>query len=111
MTTGRLPEHEQRILDEMERALRHDRRLDRRLRTLRLSRLPDPARLAAYRPHTLTVLLLLALSVVLLVTGAVTAASGVLWAFAAVGPLTLFAALRLARRRDQHSDPPVRPRR
>lgn len=95
MSIGRLPEHEQRILDEVERALSRDRRLDRRLRTLRLSRRPGPTRLLSYRPRTLTVLLLLALSVTLLVTGIVTSAPGVIWAFAAVWPVTLFASFRL----------------
>ncbi|MDT0614855.1 DUF3040 domain-containing protein [Streptomyces lancefieldiae] len=95
MSIGRLPDHEQRILDEVERALRRDRRLDRRLRTLRIGRRPDLGRLAAYRPRTLTVLMLLTLSVTLLVTGIVTSAPGVIWAFAAVWPVTLFAAFRL----------------
>ncbi|MET9765336.1 DUF3040 domain-containing protein [Streptomyces sp. NPDC006372] len=99
MSIGRLPDHEQRILDEMERALRRDRRLDRRLRTLRLSRLPDPARvfvrLASYRPRVWTVAVLLAVSVALLVTGIVTSEPAVIWAFAALWPLTLFAGFRL----------------
>ncbi|MEU1850604.1 DUF3040 domain-containing protein [Streptomyces sp. NPDC019990] len=99
MSIGRLPDHEQRILDEMERALRRDRRLDRRLRTLRLSRLPDPARvlarLASYRPRVWTVAVLLAVSIGLMVTGIVTSAPGVIWAFAALWPLTLFALFRL----------------
>ncbi|MFE0810597.1 DUF3040 domain-containing protein [Streptomyces sp. NPDC058794] len=95
MSIGRLPEHEQRILDEVERALSRDRRLERRLRTLRLSRRPDLAHLLSYRPRTLTVLLLLVLSVTLLVTGIVTSAPGVIWAFAAVWPVTLFASFRL----------------
>ncbi|MEJ1197284.1 MULTISPECIES: DUF3040 domain-containing protein [unclassified Streptomyces] len=95
MSIGRLPEHEQRILDEVERALRRDRRLDRRLRTLRLGRRPDLGRLAAYRPRTLTVLLLFALSVTLMVTGIVTSEPGVIWAFAVAWPVTLFAAFRL----------------
>ncbi|MGW0288359.1 DUF3040 domain-containing protein [Streptomyces tuirus] len=103
MSIGRLPDHEQRILDEMERALRRNRRLDRRLRTLRLSRLPDPARgiarLAAYRPRVWTVAILLTVSVALLVTGIITARPAVIWAFAAVWPLTLFAGFRLMRRR------------
>ncbi|MFD5448990.1 DUF3040 domain-containing protein [Streptomyces sp. NPDC003470] len=94
MTIGRLPDHEQRILDEVERALRRDRRLDRRLRTLRLRRGPDLTRLASYRPRTLTVFLLLALSVTLMVTGVVTSEPAVIWAFAAVWPLALFAVLR-----------------
>ncbi|MEU9169859.1 DUF3040 domain-containing protein [Streptomyces sp. NPDC048420] len=95
MTTGRLPDHEQRILDEVERALRRDRRLDRRLRTLRLRRRPDLSRVAQYRPHILTVGLLLAASIALLVTGIVTSRPAVIWAFAAVWPLTLFSVFRL----------------
>lgn len=95
MSIGRLPDHEQRILDEVERALRRDRRLDRRLRTLRLRRRPDLTRLTAYRPHGLTVLLLLALSVTLMVTGIATSQPGVIWAFGAVWPWTLFAVFRL----------------
>ncbi|CAL9290086.1 MULTISPECIES: DUF3040 domain-containing protein [Streptomyces] len=99
MSIGRLPENEQRILDEMERALRRDRRLDRRLRTLRLSRRPDPAgvlaRLGSYRPRGRTVLVLLAVSVALMVAGMVTSEPGVIWAFAALWPLTLFAVFRL----------------
>ena len=99
MTIGRLPDHEQRILDEVERALRRDRRLDRRLRTLRLRRGPDLTRVASYRPRTLTVFLLLALSVTLMVTGVVTSEPAVIWAFAAVWPLALFAVLRRLFRR------------
>ncbi|MEU6099306.1 DUF3040 domain-containing protein [Streptomyces flaveolus] len=95
MTIDRLPDHEQRILDEVERALRRDRRLDRRLRTLRLRRGPDLTRLASYRPRTLTVALLLALSVTLMVTGIATSEPSVIWAFAVVWPPTLFAAFRL----------------
>ncbi|GGY15531.1 DUF3040 domain-containing protein [Streptomyces djakartensis] len=99
MSIGRLPDHEQRILDEMERALRRDRRLDRRMRTLRLSRLPDPARLlvrlSAYRPRVWTVAVLLAVSTGLMVAGIVTSAPGVIWAFAALWPVALFAAFRL----------------
>ncbi|PNG16853.1 DUF3040 domain-containing protein [Streptomyces cahuitamycinicus] len=99
MSIGRLPENEQRILDEMERALRRDRRLARRLRTHRVSRRPDPARvlarLACYRPRVRTVLILLAVSVGLMVAGIVTSEPGVIWAFAALWPLTLFAAFRL----------------
>ncbi|WP_405469413.1 DUF3040 domain-containing protein [Streptomyces canus] len=95
MTTGRLPDHEQRILDEVERALRRDRRLDRRLRTGRLRRQPDLSRVTHYRPHVLTVGLLLAVSIALLVTGIVTSRPAVIWTFAAVWPLTLFAVFRL----------------
>ncbi|MEU0390536.1 DUF3040 domain-containing protein [Streptomyces chartreusis] len=99
MSIGRLPENEQRILDEMERALRRDRRLDRRLRTLRLSRRPDPARLLArlgsYRPRVWTVAVLFAVSAGLMVAGIVTSEPGVIWAFALIWPPTLFALFRL----------------
>ncbi|WP_328751408.1 DUF3040 domain-containing protein [Streptomyces sp. NBC_00285] len=95
MATGRLPDHEQRILDEVERALRRDRRLDRRLRTLRLRRRPDLSRVTHYRPHILTVGFLLTVSITLLVTGIVTSRPPVIWAFSAVWPLTLFASFRL----------------
>ncbi|MGW5134368.1 DUF3040 domain-containing protein [Streptomyces sp. NPDC004135] len=99
MSIGRLPDHEQRILDEMERVLRRDRRLDRRMRTLRPSRRPDPARvlarLASYRPRILTVAVLVAVSTGLMVAGMVTSQPAVIWAFAALWPLTLFAGFRL----------------
>ncbi|MFJ7291165.1 hypothetical protein [Streptomyces collinus] len=99
MSIGRLPENEQRILDEMERALRRDRRLDRKLRTHRVSRRPDPARvlarLASYRPRIRTVVFLLAVSAGLMVAGIVTSGPGVIWAFAALWPLAMFAAFRL----------------
>ncbi|MFE9702158.1 DUF3040 domain-containing protein [Streptomyces sp. NPDC005930] len=95
MSIGRLPDHEQRVLDEIEGALRLDRRLDRRLRTLRLRRCPGLARPAAWRPRGVTVLLLLAVSVTLMVVGIVSSAPGVIWAFAGVWPVTLFAAFRL----------------
>ncbi|MER7562087.1 DUF3040 domain-containing protein [Streptomyces sp. NPDC048523] len=95
MATERLPDHEQRILDEVERALRRDRRLDRRMRTGRLRRRPDLSRVTHYRPHVLTVGLLLSVSITLMVTGIVTSRPAVIWAFAAVWPLALFAAFRL----------------
>lgn len=96
MSTSRLPDHEQRILDEMERALRRDRRLDRRLRTLgRSRRRPDFSRLTSYAPRPWTVVVLVAVSVALMTAGIVTSAPGVIWAFAAVWPLALFSAFRL----------------
>lgn len=95
MATERLPDHEQRILDEVERALRRDRRLDRRMRTGRLRRRPDLSRVTHYRPRVLTVGLLLAVSITLMVTGIVTSRPAVIWAFAAVWPVALFAAFRL----------------
>lgn len=99
MSIGRLPDHEQHILDEIERALSRDRRLARRLRTLRVRRGPDvtrlPARITSYRPRGRTVAVLLAVSVALMVTGIVTSAPWAIWAFAAVWPPTLFAVFRL----------------
>lgn len=95
MATERLPDHEQRILDEVERALRRDRRLERRLRTHRLRRCPDLSRVSHYRPHVLTVGLLLTASVTLMVLGIVTSRPAVIWTFAALWPLTLFATFRL----------------
>ncbi|MER6407368.1 DUF3040 domain-containing protein [Streptomyces viridosporus] len=99
MSLDRLPDHEQRVLDEIERALCRDRRLDRRLRTLRLRRGPDVPRLlrraASYRPHGRTAAVLLAVSVVLMVTGMVTSSPGVIMAFAVLWPLTLFTLFRL----------------
>ncbi|MFD7768328.1 DUF3040 domain-containing protein [Streptomyces sp. NPDC059787] len=99
MSIGRLPDHEQHILDGIERALSRDRRLARRLRTLRVRRGPDvtrlPARIMSCRPRGLTVVFLLALSVALMVTGIVTSAPWAIWTFAAVWPPALFAAFRL----------------
>ncbi|MFG2282798.1 hypothetical protein ACGFNQ_29475 [Streptomyces asoensis] len=180
MSIGRLPEREQRILDEMERALRRDRRFQRRLRRLSRSALvlptspslrtrrpgifggsglstrgsgpsggPEPSgstappgspapsdrpRLfrrsrgpgafrrsgpdggpadgttrarrertrprSAFRryPRPWTVAVLLAASVTLMVYGITTSEPGVIWAFAAGWPLTLYTAFRLLRR-------------
>ncbi|AZM59239.1 MULTISPECIES: DUF3040 domain-containing protein [unclassified Streptomyces] len=99
MSIGRLPEHEQHILDEIERTLRRDRRLDRRLRTLTMRRGPDitrPLRRAAgYRPRRWTVAALLTVAVALMVTGIMTSAPWAIWAFAGVWPVALFAAFRL----------------
>ncbi|WP_435837018.1 hypothetical protein [Streptomyces asoensis] len=155
MSIGRLPDREQRILDEMERVLRRDRRFQRRLRRLSRSALvlpssprlrasgpgplgdrgalghsgrsglsgesglpdrpepsghPDPSgrprlfrrrertrpRPAFHRyPRPWTMAVLLALSVTLMVYGITTSEPGVIWAFAAVWPLTLYTAFRL----------------
>ncbi|MEU3347654.1 DUF3040 domain-containing protein [Streptomyces sp. NPDC006700] len=97
MSTGRLPDREQRILNEIERALSRDRRLVRRLRSGR--RLPVLSRVASYAPPMWAVMLLTAVSLALLTAGAVTAEPGVIWAFAAVWPVTLFCVLRLLCRR------------
>lgn len=99
MSTSRLPEHEQKILDEIERALNRDRRLARRLRTVRPRRRPDLSRVAGYAPHPMTVVVLLAVALGLLAAGIATSRVGVVWAFAAVWPVALFAGFRLLRRR------------
>ncbi|MGW0337369.1 DUF3040 domain-containing protein [Streptomyces sp. NPDC003011] len=95
MTTGPLRDDEQHILDEMERALRRDRRLDRRLRALDRRPRPVVARVARYRPHPWTVAVLLVVSVVLMAAGIATSEPAVLWSFAVVWPVTLYAVFRL----------------
>ncbi|MET9506606.1 DUF3040 domain-containing protein [Streptomyces sp. NPDC006622] len=85
MAAGRLSDRERRVLEEIERALR-DRRLDRRLRAFHL---PPP------RPRPRTALFLLAVSVTFMVTGIVTSEPAVIWAFAAVWPVTLVTVFRL----------------
>jgi hypothetical protein len=80
----------------MEAALRRgDRRLDRRLRTLRMRRGPDFRRLASYEPRTAVVAVWLCVSVTLMVTGICTSEPGVIWAFAAVWPVTLYGVFRV----------------
>lgn len=78
MALGRLPEHEQHILDEIERSLRRDRRLNRLMRGRRARRGPDWKRVAGRitrcEPRGRTVALLVAVSAALMVTGVVTAA-------------------------------------
>lgn len=108
MSIGRLPDREQRILEEMERTLRRDRSLQRRLRRLsrsgphgrlaRSDRRPPPSLLLFSTPRPWAVALLLAVSVGLMVSGITTGEPGVIWAFAAVWPLTLYAAFRLLSR-------------
>ncbi|EGG44615.1 hypothetical protein SGM_5430 [Streptomyces griseoaurantiacus M045] len=100
MTTGRIPDHEKRILEDMEAALRRDnRRLDRRLRTLRVRRGPDPRRLAAYEPRVAVVAVWLCVAVALMVTGICTGEPPVIWAFAVVWPVALYGVFRLLCRR------------
>ncbi|MFD3843865.1 DUF3040 domain-containing protein [Streptomyces sp. NPDC058642] len=95
MTIGPLHDDERHKLDEMERALRRDRRLDRRMRRLGRRRPPLLARIAHYRPHPWTVAVLLVLSVGLAAAGIDTSEPAVIWAFAAVWPVTLYAAFKL----------------
>ncbi|NEY36566.1 DUF3040 domain-containing protein [Streptomyces sp. PRKS01-65] len=95
MTADRLTAHERRVLAELERELRRDRGLDRRMRTFRPGPRSLPGRVAAYRPRGRTVALLFAVSVTLMVSGIVTSEPVVIWAFAVVWPVTLCAAFRL----------------
>ena len=85
MATSRLSDQEQRVLEEIERTLSRDRRLDRRLRTFTL-----PPR----HPRVRTAAALPAVSITLMVTGIVTSEPGVIWAFAAIWPVTLFMLFR-----------------
>ncbi|GAA3779880.1 DUF3040 domain-containing protein [Streptomyces phyllanthi] len=105
MTTGRLPDHEQRALEQIEAALRRDRRLDRRLRTLRLRRCPDLAPIAAYRPRVGTVGIWLTLSVTLMILGIRTSEPWLIWTFAAVWPVTLYGVFRLLCRWSERPGP------
>ncbi|MFI7316453.1 DUF3040 domain-containing protein [Streptomyces venezuelae] len=93
MSAGRLPEREQRILDEMESVLRRDRQLTLRLWLMRLG--PRTRRALANRPHPLTVALFAALSGTLLFIGLTTSSAGMVWAFAGLWSLTLIGFVRL----------------
>ncbi|MEU6819736.1 DUF3040 domain-containing protein [Streptomyces atriruber] len=93
MSTGRLPEHEQRILDEMELVLRQDRQLTARLWVLRLG--PRARAALAGRPHPFTVAVFAAVSCTLLFIGIRTSSPGVVWAFALVWSLTLAGFVRV----------------
>ncbi|MFE9171361.1 DUF3040 domain-containing protein [Streptomyces kebangsaanensis] len=95
MSTSRLPDHEQRILNEIERALSRDRRLARRLRSQRRRRRPDLSRVVSYVPRVWTVVVLLTVALGLMVAGIVTSEPVVIWAFAAVWPVALFSGFRL----------------
>ncbi|MCP3767914.1 MULTISPECIES: DUF3040 domain-containing protein [unclassified Streptomyces] len=95
MTTGPLRDDEQDILAETERVLRRDRRFDRRMRTLARHRRPLSARSARCRPRPWTVAVPLAVSVALMAAGIETSEPAVIWAFAALWPLTLYSMFRL----------------
>ncbi|ALV52935.1 MULTISPECIES: DUF3040 domain-containing protein [Actinomycetes] len=101
MSLGRLPEHEQHILDEIERSLRRDRRLNRLLRG-RQARRSGPkrfaARVARCDPRGRTVALLTLAAVALMVTGLVTSAPWAIWTFAVVWPVVVFLGFRLLSR-------------
>lgn len=95
----RLSPRERIILRDMERALRRDRRLAKAMRPPRPPRSPRrPVRLPV------AVAVLAVVSILLMVIGIRTSEPGVIWAFAAVWPLTLVLAFRLlcrwARRRE-----------
>ncbi|UYQ60477.1 DUF3040 domain-containing protein [Streptomyces peucetius] len=91
-----LSEPERLILAEIERDLRADALLDRRLRTM--SPGPPLARVThGFRSHLLAaaVCVLAALTCVLLVMAASTSAPGLIWAFATTWALTLVGLLVL----------------
>ncbi|MEU1266377.1 DUF3040 domain-containing protein [Streptomyces cellulosae] len=110
MSLGRLPEHEQHILDEIERSLRRDRRLNRLMRGRRTRRGPGLRRLAARvtrrAPRGRTVALLAVVAVALMVTGLVTAAPWAIWTFAVVWPVVVFMGFRLLSRWSGDAGPP-----
>ncbi|MFF2650097.1 DUF3040 domain-containing protein [Streptomyces sp. NPDC058045] len=101
MAAGRLPEREQRILDEMEAALSHDHRLSLRLRALRTRRLGQLIWEASYIPRAFLTAVLALTALVLLVVGLRTADTGVIWAFSVACPLALLCACSVLRRRPQ----------
>jgi fatty acid desaturase len=87
VSLGRLPEHEQHILDEIERSLRRDR-------------------LARCAPRGRTVALLTLAAVALMVTGLVTSAPWAIWTFAVVWPVVVFLGFRLLSRWSGDGGPP-----
>ncbi|MFD4631763.1 DUF3040 domain-containing protein [Streptomyces sp. NPDC058284] len=93
MATERLPEHEQRILEELEESLRRDRPLQARWRLLRLER--RVRNVLAHTPRPLTVAFLAIVCGALLIIGIRTSTPGVIWAFAVLWSLTLVGFLRL----------------
>lgn len=99
MAKGRLSEHEQRILDEMETALDRDHRLHRRLSAVRLACRLRAGWTAATMARGFFVALTALASLILLVVGARTANAGVIWAFAATSSAMLLTSRGLRRRR------------
>ncbi|MFI6345454.1 DUF3040 domain-containing protein [Streptomyces sp. NPDC050560] len=99
MATGRLPDHEQRILDEMEEVLRHDRDLNRRTRTTRARWRLREGWEAAEWGRNLFLLLTSVAAAVLLVAGIQTQEPGAIWAFAATWPFAVLGGVVLVRRR------------
>lgn len=97
MTAERLPEHEQRVLSELEDSLRLDRAF--RIRWQLRCGLPRLRRhlraVLTHTPHPLTVAFLAVLSGTLLVIGLRTSTPGIVWAFAGLWALTLVGVLRL----------------
>lgn len=99
MAAGRLPEREQRILDEMEAVLRHDHGLNRRLRTVRVTWRMRSAWTESIMGRGLLITMLTMTSLILLGVGIQTASPGVIWAFAAIWPLSLLGFMGLYKRR------------
>ncbi len=104
MAAGRLPEHEQRILDEMEAALDRDHQLHRRLRSVRVGYRLHTAWAATSVPRGFLVALTALASLILLVVGACTSSPGVIWAFAATWSCALLG-VKGARRRAARRGP------
>jgi hypothetical protein len=102
MDEARLSRREQRILDEIEEALREDEALEHGLRTMR----SGGGRRFTVGGHraALGVALLGALTLGLLVLAVTTGRPGLIWAFAAVWVVTLSCLLRLVIRWSRNLD-------
>ncbi|MGW4699671.1 DUF3040 domain-containing protein [Streptomyces sp. NPDC004285] len=100
MDEARLTAHERRVLAEIEEALERDVSLARRLRTMRPPRLSAPSVAGTRRRlPALGIAGLGAVTLTLLVLAVATEAPALIWAFAAVWVLTLFALLIVIVRR------------
>ncbi|GHH85170.1 hypothetical protein GCM10018793_52120 [Streptomyces sulfonofaciens] len=104
MATGRLPEREQRILDEMEAALDRDHRLNRRLRAVRISFRVHSAWAASGAARGFFMAMAALASLILLVVGISTSNPGVIWAFAATWTFALLGGRRAMHHRAERRD-------
>jgi hypothetical protein len=104
MSAGRLPEREQRILEEMEADLDRDHRLNRRLRAVRVSCRLRTAWAASTMARGFFLAVAAVASVVLLVVGACTSNPDVIWAFVVTWSCVLLGARGLLRRRSERRD-------
>ncbi|WP_238431780.1 DUF3040 domain-containing protein [Streptomyces cavernae] len=107
MNDIRLSPRERIILRDIESALRRDRRLVRAMRPPRPSHPPRRPRPPRHPSRLSVVVALLAMvSILLIVVGIRTSEAGVIWAFAALWPLTLVLAFRLLCRWTRHGEVP-----